>query len=237
MVIFSKGMIELMLTYNYKIMHSCKYKVGLKYSPNVGLSISLLVFGCSMIAFALLCFCFGHNFAFGSFQGQIGTKLIQVSDLLTYDDTINGFSLKYPSDWQLVQHIDRSVSFIAPREGAADIYPAGFAIMVKKVPVNLSLSTITQKQLETLRGLYPDIHILETSDIIFLGQPAHRIVFTATDTTGHLRKAMQIWFKEDTKTFLFTYKSNVEVFPKYLSTIELMLNSFYTLNTGSGSSS
>ena len=218
-------------------MHYCKYIVQLRYSPCVGLSISLLVFGCLIITFASACCCFGSNFAFGIFQSQIGTKLIEVSDLLTYDDMINGFSLKYPSDWQLAQHIDRSVSFIAPREGAADIYPAGFAIMVKKVPANLSLSMITQKQLETLKTLYPDFHILETSDISFFALPAHKIVFTATDTTGHLRKAMQIWFKEETKTFLFTYKSNVEAFPKYLSTIELMLNSFYILGNSSGSSS
>ena len=129
------------------------------------------------------------------------------SNFLTYDDIISGFSIKYPSNWQLEQHIDKSVTFIAPRQGNSDPFPAGLGIMSKKIPTNISVAAITQKQLNTLKSLYPDIRLLESIDTTFLGHPAHKVTFTATDNTQTLRKAMQIWFKTDTRTYLITYKA------------------------------
>jgi PsbP-like protein len=153
------------------------------------------------------------------------------SDFLTYDDIISGFSVKYPSSWQLEQHLDKSVTFIAPRESNSDPFPAGLGITSKKVPSNLSITAITQKQLNTLKNLYPDIHILESVDTTFLGHQAHKLTFTATDNTQTLRKAMQIWFKTDTRTYLITYKASDEKFSSFLPIVERMLNSFYTYST------
>ena len=154
-----------------------------------------------------------------------------VSDFLSYDDIISGFSIKYPSNWQLEQHIDKSVTFIAPRESNLDSFPAGLGIMSKKISSNLTLVAITQKQLSTLKSLYPDIRILESIDTTFLGQPAHKLTFTATDNTQTLRKAMQLWFKADTRTYLITYKASNEKFSNFLPVVERMLNSFYVYAT------
>ena len=100
--------------------------------------------------------------------------------------------------------------------------------MVKEIVSNTTLPSITQTHLDTLRNLYPDINLLESIETTFLGHPAHMTIFTATDNTQNLRKAMQVWFKEDSKAYLITYKSNNERFSKYLPTIDKMLNSFYT---------
>ena len=154
-----------------------------------------------------------------------------VSDFLSYDDIISGFSIKYPSNWQLEQHIDKSVTFIAPRESNLDSFPAGLGIMSKKISSNLSMVAITQKQLSTLKSLYPDIRILESIDTTFLGHPAHKLTFTATDNTQTLRKAMQLWFKADTRTYLITYKASDEKFSNFLPIVERMLNSFYVYDT------
>jgi hypothetical protein len=219
--------------YNYKICYVFKEEIDLKFTSSTGsktrFSIGLLVVDLFLVALVVGCSNSGHDSAFGSIQGLPTPKPVLETDFLTYDDAITGFSIKYPSDWQLAQRIDKSVTFIAPRDGTADIFPAGLAIIVKEVPANLSLSRITQIQLNTLKSLYPDISIVETSDIVFASHPAHKIIFTATDNTNHLRKAMQIWFKEDTKSYLITYKAEVESFPRYLSTIEKMLNSFYII--------
>ena len=150
------------------------------------------------------------------------------SEFLTYDDIITGFSMKYPQDWDRAQHIDKSVTFRAPKEINSDTNPADLGIMVMQVGSNTTLSTITQNQLNTLKKLYPDFQIQESVETVFVGHPAHMIIFTATDNTQNMRKAMQIWFKEDTKAFLVTYKSDNERFSKYLSTIDRMLNTFYT---------
>lgn len=169
-----------------------------------------------------------HNLAFGSFHEDPIITIGLDSEFLTYDDIISGFSIKYPPDWERAQHLDKSVTFLAPRESNSDINPAGLGIMVIEVESNKTLAAITQNQLDTLKNLYPDIQILESMETIFLGHPSHMIIFTATDNTQSMRKAMQIWFKEDNKAFLMTYKSDNQRYSKYLPTIDKMLNSFYT---------
>ena len=169
-----------------------------------------------------------HNLAFGSFHENSIITIGLDSEFLTYDDLITGFSIKYPPDWERAQHIDKSVTFLAPRESNSDTNPAGLGIMVIEVESNSTLASITQNQLNTLKNLYPDIQILESMETIFLGHPSHMIIFTATDNTQSMRKAMQIWFKEDNKAFLMTYKSDNQRYSKYLPTIDKMLNSFYT---------
>lgn len=169
-----------------------------------------------------------HNLAFGSFHENSIITIGLDSEYLTYDDLITGFSIKYPPDWERAQHIDKSVTFLAPRESNSDTNPAGLGIMVTEVVSNNTLASITQNQLNKLKNLYPDIQILESMETIFLGHPSHMIIFTATDNTQSMRKAMQIWFKEDNKAFLMTYKSDNQRYSKYLPTIDKMLNSFYT---------
>ena len=186
----------------------------------------------SMVISVILCVGTRYSqseFAFGSqYDNLLTYTSVSESEFLTYDDLITGFSIKYPPDWERAQHIDKSITFIAPKENNSDTFPAGLGIIFKEVASNMSLSYISQTQLNTLKNLYPDINILESSDITFAGHPAHKIIFTATDNTSHLRKAMQIWFKDDTKAYLITYKADVEKFPQYLPTIETMLNTFYT---------
>lgn len=169
-----------------------------------------------------------HNLAFGSFHENPIITIGLDSEFLTYDDIITGFSIKYPPDWERAQHLDKSVTFLAPRESNSDTNPAGLGIMVIEVESNKTLASITQNQLNKLKNLYPDIQILESMETIFLGHPSHMIIFTATDNTQSMRKAMQIWFKEDNKAFLMTYKSDNQRYSKYLPTIDKMLNSFYT---------
>lgn len=169
-----------------------------------------------------------HSLAFGSFHENPIITIGLDSEFLTYDDIITGFSIKYPPDWERAQHLDKSVTFLAPRESNSDTNPAGLGIMVIEVESNKTLASITQNQLNTLKNLYPDIQILESMETIFLGHPSHMIIFTATDNTQTMRKAMQIWFKEDNKAFLMTYKSDNQRYSKYLPTIDKMLNSFYT---------
>jgi hypothetical protein len=177
-------------------------------------------------------FMIDYCFAFGASRDIVLYVSTEVgTDFLTYDDIISGFSLKYPSNWQAGQHLDKSVTFIAPRESNSDPFAAGLSVTSKKVPSNISIAAITQKQLATLKGLYSDTHILESIDTTFLGHQAHKLTFTATDNTHTLRKAMQIWFKTDTRAYLITYKATDNKFSSYLPTIEGILSSFYTYPT------
>ena len=55
---------------------------------------------------------------------------------------------------------------------------------------------------------------------------AHKIVFTATDSMKHERKAMQIWTIKGNKAYLITYKAEPMQYSKYLPTIQKMVESF-----------
>lgn len=169
-----------------------------------------------------------HNLASGSIHHSSIIPISSESEFLTYDDLITGFSIKYPHDWETAQHLDKTVTFLAPRESNSDTNPAGLGIMVKEIGSNTTLTSFTNAQLNTLKDLYPDIQVLESIQTTFLGHPAHMISFTATDSTQNMRKAMQIWFKEDSKAYLILYKSDNERFSKYLPTIDKMINTFYT---------
>ena len=191
-------------------------------------SLSIALSVSAIFSFFMIIDYFEYNIAFALFHENPIIPIAVESEFLTYDDIITGFSMKYPQDWDRAQHIDKSVTFHAPREINSDTNPADLGIMVMQVGSNTTLSSITQNQLNTLKKLYPDFQIQESVETVFVGHPAHMIIFTATDNTQNMRKAMQIWFKEDTKAFLITYKSDNERFSKYLSTIDRMLNTFYT---------
>ena len=55
---------------------------------------------------------------------------------------------------------------------------------------------------------------------------AHKIVFTATDSIKHERKAMQIWTVKGDNAYLITYKAEPGQYSKYLPTIQKMVDSF-----------
>jgi len=192
------------------------------------IKVSLALSFLTVLSISLIVDYLEHSFAFSSFHERRIIPIALESEFLTYDDLISGFSMKYPRDWDRAQHIDKSVTFLAPRESNADTNPAGLAIMVNEVESNTTIVSITRTQLSTLKNLYPDIQILESFETTFLGHPAHVLIFTAIDNTQNMRKAMQIWFKEDTKAYLMTYKSDIETFSKYLPIIDKMLNTFYT---------
>ena len=190
--------------------------------------ISIVLSVLTVLSIFLIIDYLDHNLTSGSFLDNLIIPMAFGSEFLTYDDIITGFSMKYPSDWDRAQHIDKSVTFHAPKESNSDSNPADLGIMVIQVGSNTSLASITQNQLSTLKNLYSDFQVQESIETIFLGHPAHMIIFTATDNTQNMRKAMQIWFKEDTKAYLVTYKSDSERFSKYLPTIDRMLKTFYT---------
>src|SRR5678815_5423612 len=90
-----------------------------------------------------------YTSAFASFHENPIVPITSESEFLTYDDIIAGFSMKYPSDWERSQHIDKSITFLAPRESNSDTNPAGIGIMVKDIGSNTTLPSITQTQLST----------------------------------------------------------------------------------------
>jgi hypothetical protein len=149
------------------------------------------------------------------------------NDFLTYQDVTLGIKIDYPSGWIHELHAGGLVTFLASLEGDSNTYPAGLGITVQHLKSkNMPLSEITSVQIKNLTQNHPDFRLVESTEFKIAGNIANKIVFTATDSMKHERKAMQIWTLNGDKAYLITYKAEPGKYSKYLPTIQKMLDSF-----------
>jgi serine/threonine-protein kinase len=149
------------------------------------------------------------------------------NNFLTYQDNTLGIKIDYPTGWIHELHADGLVTFLPGLEGNTNTYPAGLGITVEHLKSkNMPLSEITKIQIKNLTQNHSDFRLLESTDFRLAGNMAYKIVFTATDSMKHERKAMQIWTVKGDKAYLITYKAEPEQYSKYLPTIQKMVDSF-----------
>ena len=149
------------------------------------------------------------------------------NDFLTYQDVTLGIKIDYPAGWIHELHAGGLVTFLASLEGDSNTYPAGLGITVQHLKSkNMPLSEITRVQIKNLTQNHPDFRLVESTEFKIAGNIANKIVFTATDSMKHERKAMQIWTLNGDKAYLITYKAEPGKYSKYLPTIQKMLDSF-----------
>jgi serine/threonine-protein kinase len=155
------------------------------------------------------------------------TTTITSNDFLTYQDVTLGIKIDYPAGWIHELHAGGLVTFLASLEGDSNTYPAGLGITVQHLKSkNMPLSEITKVQIKNLTQSRPDFRLVESTDFKLAGKIANKIVFTATDSMKHERKAMQIWTLKGDKAYLITYKAEPGKYSKYLPTIQKMVDSF-----------
>ncbi len=149
------------------------------------------------------------------------------NNFLTYHDNTLGIKIDYPTGWIHELHAGGLVTFLPSLEGNTNTYPAGLGITVEHLKSkNMALSEITKIQIKNLTQNHPDFRPLESTDFRLAGIMAYKIVFTATDSMKHERKAMQIWTVNGDKVYLITYKAEPGQYSKYLPTIQKMVDSF-----------
>lgn len=149
------------------------------------------------------------------------------NSFLTYQDNTLGIKIDYPTSWIHELHPGGLVTFLPSLEGNTNTYPAGLGIIVEHLKArNIPLSEITKIQIKNSTQNHPDFKLLESTDFRLAGNTAYKIVFTATDSMKHERKAMQIWTVNGDKAYLITYKAEPGQYSKYLPTIEKMVDSF-----------
>ena len=157
------------------------------------------------------------------------TAAVNNNDFLTYQDAATlGIKVDYPPGWIHELHAGGLVTFIASQGSNSNTYPAGLGIAVQdlKSKKNMPLSEITKVQIKNLSQNHPDFRLVESTEVKLAGNIAHKIVFTATDSLKHERKAMQIWTLHGGRVYLITYKAEPEKYSVYLPTIQRMVDSF-----------
>jgi hypothetical protein len=149
------------------------------------------------------------------------------NNFLTYQDNTLGIKIDYPAGWIHELHAGGLVTFLPSLEDNSNTYPAGLGITVEHLKSkNMPLSEITKIQIRNLTQDHSDFRLIESTEFRLAGNIANKIVFTATDSMKHERKAMQIWTLKGDKAYLITYKAEPGQYSKYLPTIQKMVDSF-----------
>jgi serine/threonine-protein kinase len=149
------------------------------------------------------------------------------NNFLTYQDSTLGIKIDYPAGWAQELHVGGLVTFLTMLESDTNTYPAGLAVKIQNLASkNTSLNEITRVQIKNLTQNHPDFKLIESTKSMLAGIVAHKIIFIATDNSGHERKAMQIWALKGDRAYLLTYKAQPDEFSHYLPLVQKMIDSF-----------
>lgn len=97
--------------------------------------------------------------------------------LTTYESAL-GFSIDYPSDWEVSEDVDGGiVTFTAPAVGAG--FSDNFNVVVGEVP-DLSPLAYYEAEVQRIQSVLPDAQILEQANVNIEGVLGRGITFTAT---------------------------------------------------------
>ena len=171
----------------------------------------------------------GGNMSTSAAGGEVGVGTVQ-NGFLTYDNCEYGFKIKYPNNWPK-NEIPEGVNFVS----ASEVFNVwGFK--------NLYLSENEKKTLdENVKGIIDErmkkqsnFRLEESKDIEFNGLPAHKILFTYTDSVAGPTRVMEVIVINGNVRYELYFAASTELFTKSLPTAEQMFDSFELVGIDGG---
>lgn len=138
------------------------------------------------------------------------------SQILSYENSLYGLSLEYPSNWQKKENVGKALLVLST--------PAGdnVNLMVQgQRSQNLTLEYYNQISMEQLADLA--VSSLEERETTLAGEPGYQVTYTINNGT---LKLWQVWMIKDNLAYLLTYTASAGNFDKYLSDVQAMVGSF-----------
>jgi PsbP-like protein len=134
-----------------------------------------------------------------------------------------GYSIAYPSDWSKPQEQNNGavVLFLTPTNNKTE----NLNVQVFNLSANDTLSSETDSILSEAEG-FSNYTLVDAANTTLAGNPAYKIVYTATTSTGDNLKLTQIWTVKDGKEYFITYKGAPANYDTYLSAAQKMIDSF-----------
>ena len=155
---------------------------------------------------------------------------------LSYYNTLYGFKLEYPADWEKVQFSqgitqgphNMVVNFLSPSRGPSETFREYLLIETANVTSAASnLSTFAKQELTFLAQSFPHFMLGQINSNSFLaGHNAYTVVFIYSDPIVGTAKAMEVWMVNGSKGYILSYHADSSDYAIYLPTIERMINSF-----------
>lgn len=149
------------------------------------------------------------------------------TNFVPYENNDMKFSIKYPSNWNIEEHIGGFVTFTASIDDYTQTkYPAGLGVYpINLESQNVSLTTIKNVHLENITNNLEEFQLINSGPIVLPGSnSAFQLIFTALDE-DQIRKSMQIITKNQNIAYLITYKADLNKYDTYLKTAQKIVDS------------
>jgi hypothetical protein len=159
---------------------------------------------------------------------------ISTAGYLTYKNSMYGFEIQYPSNWekidfgQAIEEDDRHivVTFLSPPEDAFDLFREYLVIQVGIPMFDRSLEQNVNAQINSLRNSLPDFGIVESNaTTVAGGNRAHTLVYTFKVDEDEY-KVTEFWIIKADKLYYLKYSTESEKSDNHSSTIRKMIDSF-----------
>ena len=159
---------------------------------------------------------------------------ITTAGYLTYENSIYGFGIQYPSNWekidfgQEIEEDDRHivVTFLSPPEDALDIFREYLVIQVGIPMFDRSLEQNVDAQINSLRDSLADFGIVDSNATTLAGgNRAHTLVYTFKVGEDEY-KVTEFWIIKADKLYYLKYSTESEKSDNHGSTIRKMIDSF-----------
>jgi eukaryotic-like serine/threonine-protein kinase len=157
------------------------------------------------------------------------------NNFLTYENPTHGVRIRYPPDWQKIEHLSGNsfwIDFTSPSKSEANAFPATVSVSVKGL--NESTSTTIRDYLNGVinkaKQSLPDFQIIEPNrDTNITGTSASKIVYSFLSQDPVVQahfQSMNIWTIKDKKVYGISYTEIKSLYPTYLPTVQKMIDSF-----------
>ena len=157
--------------------------------------------------------------------------VLYTSKYLDYQDTVHGFKVKYPTDWEKIQFShgitegphNLVVNFLSPSRGPSQTFREYLIIETANVT---SPSTFLKQELSFLAQSFPHFTPVQTSNSTLARHNASALVFTYKDPIVGTGKATEIWTINGSKAYILSYHADSVDYVSYLPIIQTMIKSF-----------
>jgi len=163
--------------------------------------------------------------------------MIRTQPYSLYTNEEYGVSIKYPSDWEVVENpggVPGSVVvFLAPQQTAMDVFRVNINITAKPLPPSVQninyFSKMAEKQLTgTFEGY---VEVLASGSQRFGGAPGHRFMYVAKGVDKNIKdfeylQYLHVWGLHGDQAYILTYVAKKPEFKDFLGIFNTMTRSF-----------
>jgi hypothetical protein len=143
-----------------------------------------------------------------------------------YQSETLGFAIEQPQDWTVVERERvNTILFVVPDTGVEGEFRTNLSVGVHEAAPPLdALGAYTDAFLAQAPDQITDFRLLESEPALLDGRPAHRVVYTGSQTGMDL-KWLQVWALDAGRAYIVTYTAEPDRYALHLPQTAYMISS------------